>query len=282
MLDAHYTKLGLAPGVPFAAVRARYIELAKSCHPDKLSSSTNEERLAKEEYFKEVTVAYHCIKNGGDTEDLSKDDFKNIWESFINKTEFWTLLKDLVVKAKAAAATEVNRHHSIDVPVSLEEIHTNKCKKLRLFLSGVKEPVFTNVMCGEYPQTTVLYGAYEIDITFVIREHPVFRLDTLLDQLDLYTEVSVSLVEFLIGVKKEVTYLDGSVIIVDIPPFHPNNTPVFLEGKGLNGKGDMIVSVHLVLPTPQSWSVLEEAQREKIIYALDALSAPPCEKPKTI
>ena len=60
-----YAVLGLPHAADMAAVKARYHELARRHHPDKLHGASEDERRRNEDLFKEVTVAYQVIMEGG-------------------------------------------------------------------------------------------------------------------------------------------------------------------------------------------------------------------------
>ena len=60
-----YAVLGLPHAADMAAVKARYHELARRHHPDKLHGSSDDERKRNEDLFKEITVAYQVILEGG-------------------------------------------------------------------------------------------------------------------------------------------------------------------------------------------------------------------------
>jgi hypothetical protein len=296
-MDACYKTLGLTPGAPAAAVKARYRELALTCHPDKLTHATPEERHAKEEYFKEVTVAYHrIIKNdiGVSENDL---DWKAMWEAFVNNKELWSLFQQ-VVKTAVKKATEkvIEKEHFIRVPVTLEEVHLGKSRKLRLFLKNIRDPVFTEIQCSDYPSVLLehTYRGQELTIyiTMVLQEHPVYTSDDLLNAFDLYADTSIDFIDYLTGCTKVLQYMDGTDIVVDIEPFVSLDVPIVLKRKGLLGKGDLYIHLNLTLPCRPTWSGMSDEAHDAVLQKIKILYAPnahteygklkPAATPKTI
>lgn len=277
-MDACYATLGLQTGVPLSVVKAKYKELALTCHPDKLVHASPEERAAKEEYFKEVTVAYHRILKG-DADVSEKDiDWKNMWESFVNNKELWGLFKDVIKAAVTKAAEKaIIRDHHVKVPVTLEDVHMGRVKKLRLFLKSIKCPIFTELECDQYP-STCLTESYDghmitINVTMVIKEHSIFTSDDLLNAYDLYADVRITIAEYFTGCSRSLEYLDGTQIDVAIEPFSQLDSPIVIKNKGLLGRGDIYVHVDLQLPSNNIWHGMSSENQQKVLNDINALYA---------
>ena len=107
-----YAVLGLPHAADMAAVKARYHELARRHHPDKLHGATEEERRRNEDLFKEVTVAYQVIMEGGGGRGAAADadgHWQEVWqrvERMFQSQDVWmfmgTVLKDVAVKYREA------------------------------------------------------------------------------------------------------------------------------------------------------------------------------------
>jgi DnaJ-class molecular chaperone len=195
-----YEILGLPLNTEFNEVRARYFYLARTHHPDKLGSNVSEEEKKKrEEYFKNITVAYHEIdkrhKNGGGaggweggygsvSEEFNLNDIWRQVEVFFNNPETWECMKEIFVKVSQTATSRQNqpshsqpapapsstppppppRKHNIVVNLTLEEIHNKKNKKLRLFLKGLEKPIFVTINSADiFIDNVIEFNNYKIN-----------------------------------------------------------------------------------------------------------------------
>ena len=69
-----------------------------------------------------------------------------------------TILKDTLKDTVYEVATKtLQKYHYINVLVTLEEIHMKKQKKLRLFLSNIKEPIFITIKIDLYENISSKY-----------------------------------------------------------------------------------------------------------------------------
>ena len=286
-MDCSYKVLGLEPNVSFSVVRNRYIELAKTHHPDKLSGATEAERRDKEEYFKSVTVAYHRLEQRHKNPAVSFEDiedchdWRSVWESLIDNSDLITAIFDVATKAAAKYKQRATtQHHQVTVPITLEEVHMSKEKKLRLFLKGVEDPIYITVNCS-YKMAKDGYvmevkeGSVIITIEFQLKDHPVYSIDQemidVLDELDMYANVTYTLSEYFTGVAQTLRYLDGTDVVFYIPPFCATDVPITVRGKGLCGKGDLIIRPTLLLPKPALWDKMEQDEQDKYLNLLNAL-----------
>jgi DnaJ-class molecular chaperone len=262
-----YEVLGLTFPSSKEEIKARYYELAKKHHPDKLQHLQPEERTKHEEHFKKVNLAYELLTKT-DFEHSNKTDWKGIWssvESFMQTsqmTAFADLLSNVIHIAKEYKKHKTTEHH-ITLEVTLEEVHNRKEKKCRLFLKNVPEPVFIKVNCGCYPNYLYTHDSHYIYITFQILPHPIYSLDSLFDTFDLYAEIPLTLLEYFTGTTKEVEYLDQTYIPVHIPPFCTD--PINLPDKGLFNKDLLTIVPKIKLPASQD---IPEKNKLKIIKYL--------------
>lgn len=264
MLPNPYDNLGLDPSSTCVQVKARYIKLAKQHHPDKLPPSlSDEERQHHEEKFKEITAAYRQIQesHGGSDEDTI-----SMWKRVFHDT-----------------VTEIKkRYHTVHVPVTLEEVHARKSKKLELFLRGMTDPVYLRVNCGMYPKCSMIHEGHLIRVKMDLQPHTVYHLDNVLGTNDLYSSCDIHWHEYLQGLDTFIPWCDGrSSISLNIPAFARLDVPLVFEEKGLWGEGNLYVKLRLVPPDSELWQNLEGGLKETILNGLDA-ARPRCENPKTI
>lgn len=295
--DNPYDILELPHGTPFTEIRIKYYKIAKTHHPDKFIG-TDEEKVHNEEYFKKVTVAYRQLElaeQNGTTpfngifgssnftySDFSKDDWRSVWtsvESFFNKPEVWNCMKNIITDTLKEVATKVyQKHHSITLPLKLEEIYAEKLKKLRLFLKNIPEPVFINVNAANFPhkitQNAILSNGQEIEIAIdcTAIQHELYQYDNILGTDDLYTTINVTLPEYILGKKLQIKYLDGNYITVNMLPFSDLSKALCISNKGLRkNKGDLYISVNITLPDKEEWNSQTIDFKEKLLNSLNAL-----------
>jgi DnaJ-class molecular chaperone len=258
-----YEVLGLRPDASFADVKAAYIKLAKKHHPDKLQNVNVEELKAHEEMFRRVTMAYRQIEGEHKSSESPEIDWKTI---------FKRVVKDVM-----------SNIHRISVPVTLEEVHNKKTKKLEVFLKSSSTPVYVRVSCGDFPKTLVTHGTHIIRVNFSLQDHKVFQLDDILGTHDLYTKLRITWADYLQGTEVSLIWCDGITIIpVVVKPFSEVDVPMAYYNKGLWGQGVLYISIDIVPPTEHQWNNIDPAHREKILGGLNEAHLSLSEDPKTI
>lgn len=266
-----YDVLGIDRNAPFSAVRSQYIALAKRHHPDKLAKDISDEDLkAHEEQFKNYTLAYRKLerlqKTGTGTGTTWSEDFgspdSNVNWSSVFKNVFQEALNEVK-----------RRYHVVRVPITLEEIHTKKRKKLELFLKGCDTPLYLHVNCGLYPKTTIIESGHIIKIRFQIEKHNCYHLDEILGTNDLYTTCNITWGEYLKGIDIPLKHLDDTTVMVSIVPCMNIELPLIFKHKGLWGIGDLYVKIQIVTPTADAIAALDDIARKKLFEILDAMDA---------
>jgi DnaJ domain len=271
MLMDPYSVLGVKIGAPLKDVKARYRELARIHHPDKLHGLSEEDLKRHEEKFKEITAAYHLILGmGGSTAGCQESSkWQDIWrrvQSMLANRDLWDALRGAVQKS---------RTHVVELDVSLEEIYCNKPRKLRLVLNGITEPVYVTAYSGNFPQVDIPYVPkdaldpipHTIRIIMHDKPHPVYTISDLFDVLDLYTEVSLTWLDYVRGTTRELDYLDGTKIAIEIRPFIQERN-IIKKGMGIRG-GDLYVSVVVRRPLKELWDAMEESAKNGFCKILE-------------
>jgi len=288
-----YAIFGLHNGATLAQAKARYYELAKQHHPDKMTFASPTEKEIHENIFKEITAAYSIIERQYKDKDYSPseedyvsppDDWRTMWkdvEAFLKKPGMWDCMKDIVTATLKDVAikgiTKFANTHNVQVPVTMEEVHMKKVKKVRMFLSNVDDPVFVFVDLSEYPYTELqhtLQSGLEIQINaeLVLQPNETYKHDDVLDSWDLFTTVKIDWVEYICGVSKCITYLDGTVITVHIVPFTVYNEPIVYNGYGLCGLGNLYVSVEIVMPeNKEKWATISKSNKDAFLDVIQCM-----------
>lgn len=260
-----YDILGLSYPCTKEDIKQRYRELAKLHHPDKLSHLSEEERKEHEEHFKKISVSYKLLMEN-DFSETSKTEWKGLWgymDQWMKDPEMLRNMSDLLKKVVDVAKEykkQKGSEHFIKCEVTLEEVHLQKEKKLRLFLHQIEEPVFILVNCGKYP--TYLYTHITpqgktlfIHLEFILKEHDVYYIDDVFSKNDLLAEIQLTLEEYMMGGERSLVYLDGSVFTVSFP--RASLDVIVIENKGLFEQGVLRVVPRVILPTLEEISKVD-------------------------
>lgn len=265
-----YEVLKLPTTATLEDVRTRYKELARENHPDKLYGVSSEEKKKKEEYFKQVTVAYQILierlKNGNvrncATETESDTDiWKRMWAE-IEKKDIWSFMNDIFKDVSTKYVSK--KTHNIKFEVTLEDICCKRDKKLRLFLQGVVEPVFITVCAAKYPIFEHIYTAKDtsihiIKVHIVPKEHDTYVLD---DDGTIRCSFPLTIQEYMFGTSLDIPCCDGTVYPYTLPPFSDLDDHIVVPKKGIRHECDMIVDFVMIPPSEYQWNVLEPAEQD--------------------
>ena len=277
-----YAVFGLTPDASLADVKSCYIKLAKAHHPDKLAACTNDaERLEHTEKFRRATLAYRCIedtlKHGGGGGGLGGCKFASFGNDSTS-TDWWGSggggLDEWIKVFRNVFDEMKKRYHSIEVPVTLRQIHKRKVRRLEIFLRDCDDPVYISVNCGEYPNTTTIADEGRIiKIKFVLKQHEIYHLDNIIGNRDIFATCSIQWHDYIQGALKTMTWIDGKTIIdISIPPFADLEIPLVFTGRGLWGEGNLYVSLKVQYPLQAAWNLLAENDQKDMVRLLTLLT----------
>lgn len=295
-----YDVMDLPRSATLAQVRAKYYELARLHHPDKMPNASDQERAEHEEIFKRITCAYSSIErektltdsnthtnNAGSSfdfnADVDVDDWRSVWnhiEHICKSPGVWDAMKGIVkdtIKDVAVKGLEkLSNTHHVTLEVTMEEVHVKKQKKVRLFLNNMKDrdPLYVVVDIGEYPYTEIKHALdsrrnITICVDMKLKKHPIYNFDDILDSWDVFARVQITWVDYIMGKRFTLPYLDGTTVDIDVQPFDDYGLPIEFAGMGLCGLGNMYVSVEL--NSPKCKNEMSEADRDILISSLKQL-----------
>lgn len=299
-----YEILGLTYPCTKEEIKRKYHQLARKHHPDKLGGLNEEEKKINEEKFKKINLAYELLNNS-EFSNTSKSEWKNIWswsmDTFMSNSNVNKLISDIFnsvreyKKQKKEQGNEddglngmfsnfINEYnefkknkgsdHHISVEVTLEEIHKNKEKKLRLVLNGHENPIYIKVNCGHFPKYIYTYITPEdktlfIHITFIVKPHSTYYLDDIMETNDIFTEIEINLFEYFKGCKKELIDLDNNKCIIEIPKCNHDN--IIIKNKGLHYKGNMNVLINVNLPSNDKFKNIDSNIYDNLLENLEKI-----------
>lgn len=207
-----------------------------------------------------------------------KDTLKDMATAYVNKPASSDISSD--VDSETDTETDSNNEctKEDDTPrifklmVSMEEVHSKKSRKVRLFLSEFpKDPFYVDVDFDHFPEMIYHHRhngiSYKIIIEMKLKPHQMYYWDNLLGGWDLYTTVPISLTEYFMGSLRKLYYIDTAktTIDVDIPTFPNMKETIIYEGLGLRGKGNLYVILEIRLPCKRTWENIKK-ENESIIF----------------
>lgn len=220
------------------------------------------------ETFKDITPEFWCdafdtlMKNKNKTK-IFTDTFKDVASFFINNG----------LKTKEFYKPSLNIiKHNITLPISYYDLYTTKKKKIRLELKNIEEPIFLNIVCSkEYPILIKQFiddngEEHEIILKMIIQNKKNSNITYNIrdNMIDLVSDIQINLLDYLIGCKKDIFYINNESLNIDIPPF--TSDKIILNNRGLCG-GDFIIYLKLNYITKDEWEIVKESDRRVLINA---------------
>lgn len=249
MEEDPYDVFGLVYPCTKEVIKARYYELARKHHPDKLQHLSKADIEVNEQKLKLINRAY---------ETLTKTDyqppewnFNSIFETVINNVKNYT--------------AKLLKEHHITVEVTLEDIFNKKDKRLRLFLKGITQPIFITINCSD---KLYIHNELEIHITYVILPHKIYSVED--DGNDIYSTIYISLYEFVKGCSYKIEYLDKTIVDITIPEC--DTKTIVIPKKGLYGEGSLVIFIKIDLPKKED---INPSIRNKLLKYLKNMSNAP-------
>lgn len=229
--------------------------------------------------------------NFSDDFDIFKDISQDFWYDAIDtlmknndKTKLFTEtfhdVASFFIKSgsKCKSSYKPSTHvikHNITLPVSFYDLYTTKKKKVRLILKNIYEPIFINIICSkEYPIMTKQFIdddgiEHEIILKMVIcnscKDTKYITHNIRDNVIDLIANIEISLLDYLIGCKKGISYVSGETINIEIPSF--TNDKIILKKYGLCG-GDFIIYIKLHYISKDEWKLVNQKDKNDLINIL--------------
>lgn len=278
-----YKILGIPVGSSIEEVKKVYKSIALKSHPDKLNNISDiNERNVKIKEFVDATNAYNKILKGDIDdfcfidEDFDFEDYKftfEDWEKTINSIRQSDLFKDVVsmiMKFKSKI-----KKHNINVDIKYSDYFSNNKKKLRLFLKDIDEPIYINLDCKKYPSCIINYfddndNEHEINIkmdlinNLTINNGFYHNNNENNNSINLYYDLPITTVEYLIGDTKEITFITKEKLEINIKPFIKEFE---IKGYGINN-GDLIIKFPYNPIEKDNWYKLTDADRNEMVRIL--------------
>ena len=263
----HYTTLGVSPTASQDEIKRAYRKLAKQYHPDSGGDP---------EQFKQINHAYSIIGDEVKRRDYdrptnsygsSSQDFDSEFDPDVH-----SFFRDIFGASAgfhhSQYATPKNRDLHTTVTVDLDTIFEPQQRTLHIKSGRSERAVEVSIPAGVNNGATIRYKGFGQDVltrvppgdlivTIRVREVRGFTRSG----NNISHTIKVDAIDAMLGGSVEFENLNGSKILVRIPPGTQQDQQLRLAGCGLpsvNGStGDLYLSVHLTVPVD-----LNEAQKD--------------------
>lgn len=293
-MSDYYRMLGVAKTVGDKEIRQAYRKLARKYHPD-----LNPGDKKAESMFKRINEAYEVLSDPDSRKKYDTygdqwkraDQIKAQYGDVGGSPHSWTYrggrqgrragsdpfsgLEDLLTKfggfGESRGRPAAPRRIEAAVEVTLEEAYSGAARKVTISSSGGDRRIEVSIPPGVDTGSVVRIspgGGQELLLNMTVAAHKRF----IRKGADLYTDVTVSLEDAILGGEVEVRTLKGKVS-VKVPPESQNGQRIRLAGKGMprlgstDTRGDLYVVIRPRMPRD-----LTREQRE-LIRSFKALRA---------
>jgi curved DNA-binding protein CbpA len=242
---------------------------------------------------------YGNYNNFGDL--FTPNEWKEVWNNIFNETNTKDIIKETFIdiatiflnsniKPKSYYNPTSSNNiikHNINLPVSYKEVYNNVKRKLRLILNDVKEPVFIDIYCNSMPYIIRNYIdddniEHEIKINLVLSKPFTCYYkddnDNIIDvvynhienddnTIDFITDIKITLLDHILGVSKNLNFIDESIINISIEPFQ---NKIVKNMMGLNG-GNLIINIIVKKLELFEWNKISLKDKDEMIRILNAV-----------
>ena len=257
----YYATLGVARNATPDEIKRAFRKLASQHHPDKGGDTAR---------FQEIQAAYDTL---GDT--AKRQAYDNPQPQFqsmsgfgpqFNMNDIFSQMFGGGMGAGFAGQHPRRNHMRMSLWITLKDVATGGNRQVAVGSQQGHNTIEINIPQGINDGDMVQYaglapGGQDLVIEFRVHPNPQFRRDG----LNLTVEYKCSVWDMILGGDTEIGNLDGSQLVVSIPPLTNNGTTRRLRGRGLgDGKGrigDLFVRLTAVLPRSISPELVDAIQK---------------------
>lgn len=228
-----YDVLGVARGASMSDIRKAYKRQALQCHPDRKPGDP-----AAEERFKQVAQAYKMLQDGHTdsipaTADYAQFVFRNMMQGFCQPI----------------------RH---TVSVTLEDLATSRVKHMRVHCQDGSS-VVQALQLGPHMRTGTRlrltnHACAPVIFEIQCQPHPTYERGS---DGHLVYHMCITVYEAMFGFERQLRDVRGQAFAV-ASNHMPASGQLRLAGRGMDAHHDLVVHVHLQLPT-RTFSATEQA-----------------------
>ena len=256
----HYAALGVARTATPDEIKRAFRKLASQHHPDKGGDTKK---------FQEIQAAYDTL---GDA--AKRAQYDNPAPQFAGmpggaQFNMGDIFAQMFGGHPGFAQQHPRRNHMrMSLWITLKDVSTGGHRQVAVGSPQGQATIEIDVPRGINDGDMVQYaglapGGQDLVIEFRVHPHPQFRRDG----LNLTVEYKCSVWDMILGGDTEIGNLDGSQLVVSIPPLTDNGTTLRLRGRGLQDRkgatGDLFVRLNAVLPKSISPELVTAIQQHR-------------------
>ena len=254
----HYAALGVARTATPDEIKKAFRRLASQHHPDKGGDTKK---------FQEIQAAYDTL--GDVTKRQQYDNPQPQFAGMPGGAQFnmGDIFAQMFGGHPGFAGQHPRRNHMrMSLWITLKDVSTGGNRQVAVGSPQGQATIEIDVPQGINDGDMVQYqglapGGQDLVIEFRVHPHPQFRRDG----LNLTLEYKCSVWDLILGGDTTVVNLDGTQLVVAIPPLTDNATTLRLRGRGLQDRkgntGDLFVRLNAVLPksiTPELAQAIQQ------------------------
>jgi DnaJ-class molecular chaperone len=254
----HYAALGVARTATADEIKRAFRRLASQHHPDKGGDTKK---------FQEIQAAYDTL---GDA--AKRAQYDNPQPQFAGmpggaQFNMGDIFAQMFGGHPGFGGQHPRRNHMrMSLWITLRDVSTGGNRQVAVGSPQGQATIEIDVPQGINDGDMVQYqglapGGQDLVIEFRVHPHPQFRRDG----LNLTLEYKCSVWDLILGGDTTVVNLDGTQLVVAIPPLTDNATTLRLRGRGLQDRkgntGDLFVRLNAVLPksiTPELAQAIQQ------------------------
>jgi DnaJ-class molecular chaperone len=254
----HYAALGVARNATQDDIKRAFRKLASQHHPDKGGDTAR---------FQEIQAAYDTL---GDA--AKRSQYDNPAPQFAGmpggaQFNMGDIFAQMFGGHPGFGGQHPRRNHMrMSLWITLRDVSTGGNRQVAVGSPQGQATIEIDVPQGINDGDMVQYqglapGGQDLVIEFRVHPHPQFRRDG----LNLTLDYKCSVWDLILGGDTTVVNLDGTQLVVAIPPLTDNATTLRLRGRGLQDRkgatGDLFVRLNAVLPksiTPELAQAIQQ------------------------
>ena len=256
----HYAALGVARNATQDEIKRAFRKLASQHHPDKGGDTRK---------FQEIQAAYDTL--GDSAKRQQYDNPAPQFQGFPGGAQFnmGDIFSQMFGGHPGFAQQHPRRNHMrMSLWISLKDVSTGGHRQVAVGSPQGQSTIEIDIPRGINDGDMVQYqglapGGQDLVIEFRIHPHPQFRRDG----LNLTVDHKCAVWDMILGGDTTVVNLDGTQLVVAIPPLTDNSTTLRLRGRGLQDRkgvvGDLFIRLHAQLPNQISPELAEAIQQHR-------------------
>lgn len=256
----HYAALGVARTASPDEIKRAFRKLASQHHPDKGGDTKK---------FQEIQAAYDTL---GDA--AKRQQYDNPAPQFAGmpggaQFNMGDIFSQMFGGHPGFAQQHPRRNHMrMSLWITLKDVSTGGHRQVAVGSLQGQSTIEIDIPRGINDGDMVQYqglapGGQDLVIEFRIHPHPQFRRDG----LNLTVDHKCAVWDMILGGDTTVVNLDGTQLVVAIPPLTDNSTTLRLRGRGLQDRkgvvGDLFIRLHAQLPNQISPELAEAIQQHR-------------------